>query len=455
MAESSMSNDSVTYRLVVIAIALVLACLPARHHPDADAVYPVREIKNIWTEDQLSSLLTLLKKHGRFESTTKDSTPFREDIGEAHPYNRSLGCPHPLMQPNLNESHCIFAPRMDIGRHYVKTGGKGALKEGYNKLVSRLLSFSKFFIAKDEAKARKEIPGYATLFDSSDYQDAVAHICPGKPVLDPFQLGVIVQVPGQQVPMHFDAPWFVGADRLNLPVWLLVVMHRSGLFREETVAQIQGVAYVHDWGSEVANMSDAELNDHFGGGFFHHSQGERTAARIFAPRAGNAILLDGSRCAHGTELYKAGDKHQDLPMTDKSDQRALVYSNSSDGEHWKLVVNGATMTKYAMSDLRIALVWRSKCFASKQALEDYQKAPRLQLDDVLGRLKQDLTKRGLLRPNEDVSADRLGELLLDTYVHYPMPDAIVPVNYCAIPKLLPSSMSAVAETLLSPVCRFH
>ena len=125
--------------------------------------------------------------------------------------------------------------------------GKGALKEGYAKLVSRLLSFSKFFIAHDEERARKvcslplalkglacracvqvacklrancvqvvqiacvrecvhiahackqEIPGYTALFDSKSYQAAVAEICPGKPVLDPFQLGVIVQVPGQQV----------------------------------------------------------------------------------------------------------------------------------------------------------------------------------------------------------------------------------------------------------------
>jgi hypothetical protein len=45
----------------------------------------------------------------------------------------------------------------------------------------------------------QEIPGYTALFDSKAYQAAVAEICPGKPVLDPFQLGVIVQVPGQQV----------------------------------------------------------------------------------------------------------------------------------------------------------------------------------------------------------------------------------------------------------------
>ena len=45
------------------------------------------------------------------------------------------------------------------------------------------------------------IPGYDSLFNSSEYRQAVDLICPGKPLLDPFQLGIIVQVPGQQVGM--------------------------------------------------------------------------------------------------------------------------------------------------------------------------------------------------------------------------------------------------------------
>jgi hypothetical protein len=205
--------------------------------------------------------------------------------------------------------------------------------------------------------------------------------------------------------MHFDAPWFWGADRMNLPVWLLVTMHRSGLFRSEAVAQIQGVAYVHDWGREVnlrlalalyyphfhvcigkaANMTDVDLNAHFGGGFFHHTAGERVPARLFAPRAGSAILLDGSQCAHGTELYRAGDKHLELPMTDKSDQRALEYVPASKGktEQWQLRVNGKVIHEYAMSDLRIALVWRSKCFTDHQELAKYKKAPRLKVGQSL------------------------------------------------------------------------
>lgn len=51
--------------------------------------------------------------------------------------------------------------------------------------------------------------------------------------------GMIIQLPGQNVPMHLDAPYFMGTDRFGFPIWLLVVMHRSGLFKAETVDQVR------------------------------------------------------------------------------------------------------------------------------------------------------------------------------------------------------------------------
>lgn len=50
-------------------------------------------------------------------------------------------------------------------------------------------------------------------------------------------------------------------------------------------------------------MSKEELNAEFGGGFYHYTDGEGSPAKVFAPRRNSAILLDGSKCAHGTELF--------------------------------------------------------------------------------------------------------------------------------------------------------
>ena len=44
--------------------------------------------------------------------------------------------------------------------------------------------------------------------------------------------------------MHYDAPWFFGADRMQLPIWLLVVMHASGLFEDIVLPQVRGSVVV-------------------------------------------------------------------------------------------------------------------------------------------------------------------------------------------------------------------
>ena len=126
--------------------------------------------------------------------------------------------------------------------HYLKSGGRSGLREPLPRLVSRLLTFLRFFF-----DASAKVPALDTLFHSPAYTAAVSTVCRDKPVLDAFQVGIILQLPGQAVPMHYDVPWFWGASRFTLPQWLLVVMDHSGLWRDRRVSQLQGVAYLHDW----------------------------------------------------------------------------------------------------------------------------------------------------------------------------------------------------------------
>jgi hypothetical protein len=46
-----------------------------------------------------------------------------------------------------------------------------------------------------------------------------------------FQLDIMLILPGQELPMHFNVPYFWGADRERLPHWLLVLMKSSKLIR--------------------------------------------------------------------------------------------------------------------------------------------------------------------------------------------------------------------------------
>ena len=53
-----------------------------------------------------------------------------------------------------------------------------------------------------------------------------------------------------------------GANRFNLPQWLLLAMAGSGIWRDEQFPQVQGVAYIH------------ETPDISGGNFFLYPSGK-------------------------------------------------------------------------------------------------------------------------------------------------------------------------------------
>lgn len=81
---------------------------------------------------------------GSIGNVVQDKTSAVEHIGEAMPVLPDGSCEHPYLVPNANGTLCILPSRLDIGRHYMITGGRKSLKEPYGSLVSRILGFSKY-----------------------------------------------------------------------------------------------------------------------------------------------------------------------------------------------------------------------------------------------------------------------------------------------------------------------
>jgi len=112
--------------------------------------HPAVEVKDIMTETDRSNLMTLLKEMASSVpylptnvADTKSYKLLREHIGEATPLKGGT-CEHPFMVPSLNRSECILANRIDIGRHYIKTGGVDSMRELYATAIARLLSFGRY-----------------------------------------------------------------------------------------------------------------------------------------------------------------------------------------------------------------------------------------------------------------------------------------------------------------------
>ena len=274
----------------IIAVLLLLLLRPllvAQLQPKKPLVsFEHHYVDNVFSDDALRSLLQLVESRGVFKTTVDDATSLVEHIGEAVPVGHP-DCDHPLMvRGGKNHSLCLLPSRVDVGRHHLMYGGRYGAKESYPRLVSRMLSFIAYIFDQLDTPVMKE------MFESPKYVKLATEICRGHSVFDPFQLNLILVLPGQELPMHWDVPWFWGATRFSIPQWLLVVMEQSGLFAELSVPQIQGVSWLHNTTSQPGS----------GGEFFYYPTGVSGEQKVVQAAYNHAIIVDGCRVAHGTKL---------------------------------------------------------------------------------------------------------------------------------------------------------
>ena len=155
-----------------------------------------------------SALVKLLKRMKTFPTNINDVQFYateHEHIGEGTPLGSDGKCSDPFKVPNANRSLCVLAGRIDVGRHYVLTGGLQGAREPFEWLVSRVQSFGRYMFDL------REYPEVAHLFAEQRFVTLARRVCPEhKQVLDPFQFNFIVQVPGQTVAAHLDGRTFGG-----------------------------------------------------------------------------------------------------------------------------------------------------------------------------------------------------------------------------------------------------
>lgn len=374
-------------------------------------------------------LLELVKSFGSLETNANDLKHYKtlhEHIGEAVPFNGKT-CPHPLLIPNINRTLCVFPGRVDIGSHFIRTGGFAGLKESYEKLVSRLLSFGVYLFDL------KPYPVLEKLFESPGFLAGARAVCPpGKPFIDPFQFNFIVNAPGQSVATHVDGVYFWGATRFQFPQWLLAAMKFSGLWEDRFVDQIQVVAYVHRW----------QDWDHKEGKFVYYTDNSGEWHTINpVPRSANVV--DGSKTVHSATVYMESVEPVRMKPTSKN---SLDYKGD---DRWQIVSDDQVLSNLTTDDLRISVVYRAKCFkdaAEAERFHNQKDSDMLTLDEVLATFKQDMARKGI--STDGLSAFDLGLKILSTYVKYPLPPKpLVPYNYCALPRLFP-----ILKSVLDPLC---
>lgn len=412
--------------------------------------HPVFVVPNLIPHNLSLELLDLMKEYGEFHSNVDQSKaqgfkPLHDDIGESQPINDDGSCNHKFLFPNIDKTKCHLPQRVDIGKHFIMTGGLDGTKEYYKDLVDRVSSFGKYNFIDEMNKN----PAVKHLFESEHFQNVAKSVCPNtKQTLDPFQFNYIIQVPGQTVALHIDSPYFwnnkIGhANRYSFPQWFLVAMVFSNLFKNDFIDQVQVVGYLHQWEPELASSLSSSLSS--GGEFVWYNNDTSYESTLPLPLSGSVV--DGSKVFHASKIYKSNIK---APHLNKNKDSSLRYLGN---DIWEVQSNNENIKNYTTNDLRISIVYRARCFKDESEIKEYINDTNIMnLNDIFNIFINDLINKGKLQKDKIDTLNRLdlAFLIIDTYIIYPLPPieyAIIPYNYCAITLLLPSYLSFLNNLL--------
>ena len=189
--------------LVVLLVLLSYRSYAPHFFPQvkSDDTLRIYQLEDVFSASDFKSLQKLAKAT-RFDMTTKAETQV-EDYYGSEDVKPDGTCGHPLLIANANKTRCIVPTRIDVGLNMIMRGSWGYKKESYETTVSRARFFQHFW--SDFSENSKEIPREIyNLYKNESYIKKAVTICEGKTLLDPMQMSMLVNVPGQEVGMHLD-----------------------------------------------------------------------------------------------------------------------------------------------------------------------------------------------------------------------------------------------------------
>ena len=163
--------------------------------------------KNFFNETVLKELEKLAKssvystiKGGDSSAASTLPADMADSAGEAVEVGHN-DCDHPFMSVNLNRTMCHIPQRIDVGNHFIATGGFNSAMESYEKMVSRILVFHSRFNSliknnriSEEITKNEEFLNHAKEIcknDAKSYDDSL--------VTDLYHFDLVLLIAGQGI----------------------------------------------------------------------------------------------------------------------------------------------------------------------------------------------------------------------------------------------------------------
>jgi hypothetical protein len=199
---------------------------------------------------------------------------------------------------------------------------------------------------------RALVPGVEGILHNPAFIEGARRVFGGG-IVRPMTMLINLMAPMPAGTPHIDTPSFRGAERTNFPLWLLLVMGASGLFRRWSLS----LAGVVTW------FYDGE-----GGEFEYWPDGaDRPAMREQPPFGNAAVVTDSDRMYHRVAAIGRPDRYLSEGTISASSEL------TRDGEGaWRVIDSGNLRAVYKPDEVRVSLLWKAIVFENEAAAASFE-----------------------------------------------------------------------------------
>ncbi len=240
-------------------------------------------------------------------------------------------------------------------------------------------------------------PGAEVVFHNPNFIEAARDSFAAQ-IVRPLAMMTNLNAPAPAAPPHLDLPFFRGAHKREVPLWMLAPMGYSGLFQQWAIP----VASVITW------FFDGE-----GGEFEYWPDGlDEPSQRAANLSSNQGVLADNEYMYH--RVCRIGRETAFLPDNLIPYEAMLERSDAG----WQIVANGRVLAEYPAGGIRASVLWKAYCFRNQAEADAFTSgSDNLTAGQIVDLFQQDLRRRGIriAAPENLEGKDRWSEVIRETY----------------------------------------
>jgi hypothetical protein len=239
--------------------------------------------------------------------------------------------------------------------------------------------------------------GAASVFHNPVFVEAAKETF-GAQIVSPLAMMTNLNAPAPAAPPHLDLPFFRGAHKREVPLWLLAPMGYSGLFQRWAIP----VASVITWFYEGT-----------GGEFEYWPDGLEAPSQRAANLSHNeGVIADNEYMYH--RVCQIGEPDEYLPDNRVPFEAMLERRGSG----WQITAGDGVLGSYSPGGIRASVLWKAYCFRDQAEADAFTTgSDNLTPAEIVDIFQTDLRRRGIRAeaPSSLDGKDPWSDVIRETY----------------------------------------